>query len=56
VDPAGSERLSSMGGRQDAGLVREAQAINSSLTALGNVIAALAKKDAHVPYRDTKVR
>lgn len=35
--------------------MKEAQAINKSLSALGNVIAALASEQAHVPYRDHKV-
>ena len=33
--------------------LKEAQAINSSLSALGNCIAARANKQAHVPYRDS---
>ncbi len=53
VDLAGSERV----GRTDAEGVRlkEAQAINKSLSALGNVIAALKTHQAHVPFRDSKL-
>ena len=36
--------------------LKEAQAINKSLSALGNVISALATEQGHVPYRDHKVR
>ena len=35
--------------------LKEAQAINKSLSALGNVISALATSQGHVPYRDHKV-
>ena len=35
--------------------LKEAQAINKSLSALGNVISALATEQGHVPYRDHKV-
>lgn len=54
VDLAGSERVRktiSKGTRLD-----EAKSINTSLSALGNVIAALAESNtAHVPYRDSKL-
>jgi hypothetical protein len=53
VDLAGSERLNRScveGARQ-----REACAINKSLSALGDVFAALAAKAPHVPYRNSKL-
>ena len=54
VDLAGSERVRrtiSRGAR-----LSEAKSINTSLSALGNVIAALAEHNtSHVPYRDSKL-
>ncbi|KAG6810531.1 hypothetical protein H0H92_011449 [Tricholoma furcatifolium] len=61
VDLAGSERLnvSFAGGVGEKERVKETQAINKSLSALGDVIAALGEKgagggDKHVPYRNSK--
>ena len=51
VDLAGSERLSRSGATGDR--LKEAQAINRSLSALGDVIAARAAKRAHVPFRNS---
>lgn len=53
VDLAGSERV----GRSEAtgDRLREAQHINKSLSALGDVIFALAQKSPHVPYRNSKL-
>jgi Kinesin motor domain len=53
VDLAGSERIgkSKVAGQQLA----EAQAINKSLSALGDVIAALQERSPHVPYRNSKL-
>ncbi len=54
VDLAGSERVRrtvSKGAR-----LSEAKSINTSLSALGNVIAALAESNvSHIPYRDSKL-
>jgi hypothetical protein len=52
VDLAGSEKMTSMGSNEgDAGHLRELTSINKSLSALGNVIAALARQKGHIPYR-----
>lgn len=52
VDLAGSERLKKTKLTEKARL-REAQAINASLSALGNVFHALQVKSKMVPYRDS---
>jgi len=49
VDLAGCERASKTGA--NAQQLKEAQSINQSLSALGNVIAALSTGSKHVPYR-----
>ncbi|RMX69336.1 hypothetical protein DD238_001524 [Peronospora effusa] len=51
----GSERLSKSGSDSNKELLKEATSINKSLSALGNVICALAKKSTHVPFRDSKL-
>lgn len=53
VDLAGSERVkkSLVTGRH----ISELKAINLSLSALGNCISALSKKQPHIPYRDSKL-
>lgn len=53
VDLAGSERIK-VSGVTGAGL-REATNINSSLSALGDVMQALDQKHKHVPYRNSKL-
>lgn len=51
ADLAGSERVQKTGAKGNT--LKEAQAINQSLTALGNVISALSKNNAHIPFRDS---
>eukprot|EP00946_MAST-07B_sp_MAST-7B-sp1_P000945 g945.t1 len=53
VDLAGSESQKKTGASGDT--LKEAMAINKSLSALGNVISALTKGDGHVPYRNSKL-
>lgn len=53
IDLAGSERLNASGVTGER--LKETQHINSSLSALSNVISALAAKKAHIPYRDCKL-
>lgn len=52
-DLAGSERLARSHATGDR--LKETQAINKSLSALSTVFVALANKQAHVPYRDSKL-
>ncbi|XP_056462509.1 kinesin heavy chain [Gadus chalcogrammus] len=54
VDLAGSEKVSKTGA--EGAVLDEAKNINRSLSALGNVISALAEgTKTHVPYRDSKM-
>ncbi|KAA0715815.1 Kinesin heavy chain isoform 5A [Triplophysa tibetana] len=54
VDLAGSEKVSKTGA--EGSVLDEAKNINKSLSALGNVISALAEgSKTHVPYRDSKM-
>uniref|UniRef100_A0A452I7I2 Kinesin-like protein n=1 Tax=Gopherus agassizii TaxID=38772 RepID=A0A452I7I2_9SAUR len=53
VDLAGSEKVSKTGA--EGALLDEAKNINKSLSALGNVISALAESSTYVPYRDSKM-
>ncbi|XP_012868358.1 PREDICTED: kinesin-like protein KIFC3 isoform X3 [Dipodomys ordii] len=53
VDLAGSERVGKSGA--EGHRLREAQHINKSLSALGDVIAALRSRQGHVPFRNSKL-
>lgn len=54
VDLAGSEKVSKTGA--EGMVLDEAKNINKSLSALGNVISALADGNkSHIPYRDSKL-
>lgn len=54
-DLAGSERLDRSGAGSDITRLRETQAINKSLSCLGDVFNALATRASHVPYRNSKL-
>lgn len=54
-DLAGSERLDRSGANSDVKRLKETQAINKSLSCLGDVFNALAQKSSHVPYRNSKL-
>ncbi|XP_057448870.1 kinesin-like protein KIN-14I [Lotus japonicus] len=53
VDLAGSERIKKSG--SEGNQLREAQSINKSLSALGDVISALSSGGQHIPYRNHKL-
>ncbi|CAB4058604.1 KIFC1 [Lepeophtheirus salmonis] len=53
VDLAGSERLKDSG--SEGARLKETQSINKSLANLSNVIMALAQKESHVPFRNSKL-
>ncbi|KAK3152553.1 hypothetical protein QOZ80_2BG0160620 [Eleusine coracana subsp. coracana] len=53
VDLAGSERVDRSAVTGDR--LKEAQHINKSLAALGDVIFSLSQKNSHVPYRNSKL-
>jgi len=52
-DLAGSERIAKSNATGDR--LKEAQAINKSLSSLAGVFSSLQKKTAHVPYRNSKL-
>ena len=52
IDLAGSERVGKTGASAER--LKEAQSINKSLSALGNVISALSAGEKFIPYRDNK--
>ena len=49
MDLAGSERMAKSGAKNEQ--VKEANSINKSLSALGDVISALISDQPHIPYR-----
>eukprot|EP01083_Nonionella_stella_P004248 12268_1 len=51
IDLAGCERVKKSGVNGNA--LKEAQNINKSLSALGDVISALSKKSKHIPFRNS---
>ncbi|KAJ9566172.1 hypothetical protein OSB04_002138, partial [Centaurea solstitialis] len=53
IDLAGSERLSRSGATGER--LKETQAINKSLSSLSDFIFSLAKKEDHVPFRNSKL-
>lgn len=54
-DLAGSERLDRSGAASDAQRLKETQAINKSLSCLGDVFTSLSNGSKHVPFRNSKL-
>lgn len=53
IDLAGSERLDKSGATGDR--LKETQHINKSLLSLSDVISSIAKKEDHIPFRNSKL-
>jgi kinesin family protein C1 len=54
-DLAGSERLDRSGAGADHKRLKETQAINKSLSSLGDVFTSLANGSKHIPFRNSKL-
>eukprot|EP00550_Attheya_septentrionalis_P001308 CAMPEP_0198287346 /NCGR_PEP_ID=MMETSP1449-20131203/6200_1 /TAXON_ID=420275 /ORGANISM="Attheya septentrionalis, Strain CCMP2084" /LENGTH=894 /DNA_ID=CAMNT_0043985293 /DNA_START=206 /DNA_END=2890 /DNA_ORIENTATION=- len=54
-DLAGSERLDRSGAGTNQVRLRETQAINKSLSCLGDVFTSLSNGSSHIPYRNSKL-
>ncbi|KAL7553481.1 hypothetical protein ACHAWF_016758 [Thalassiosira exigua] len=54
-DLAGSERLDRSGAASDSRRLKETQAINKSLSCLGDVFTSLANGSKHIPFRNSKL-
>jgi kinesin family protein C1 len=54
-DLAGSERLDRSGAGSDHKRLKETQAINKSLSSLGDVFTSLANGSKHIPFRNSKL-
>jgi len=55
VDLAGSENVQRSGADEGGKLLTEAKAINRSLSALADVVEAIAKKQPFIPYRNSRL-
>ena len=53
MDLAGSERVAKTGATAEQ--LKEANSINKSLSALGDVISALSTEQSFIPYRNNKL-